>query len=148
MKKGFVLTLFALLAISMAASLAACAPRGGSFAVQEAWARPASAGGNSAVYFVIDNPLAEADTLLGAQCEAAMMTEVHMTETDASGKSMMKHQESVGVPSGQKVEFKPGGLHVMLMNLKNDLEPGQTLPVTLQFANAGEVQITATVREP
>lgn len=132
------------------ASLAACAPRasGGSLTIQDAWARPAMAGGNTAVYFVIDNPLAEADTLHGAACDAAMMTEVHMTETDASGNSMMKHQEAVPVPAGEKVEFKPGGLHVMLMNLKDNLEPGQTLPVTLQFESAGDVQIEAVVREP
>jgi periplasmic copper chaperone A len=132
------------------ASLAGCAPRasGGSLTVQDAWARPAQAGGNSAVYFVIDNPLAEADTLRGAACDAAMMTEVHRTETDASGNSMMKHQESVAVPAREKVEFRPGGLHVMLMNLKDNLEPGQTLAVTLQFAGAGDVQVEAVVREP
>ena len=69
---------------------------GDTLTLQEPWARPAKIGANSAVYFVIDNG-GEADTLLGAQCDAAMMVQVHMTQTDASGNSSMVHQESVPV---------------------------------------------------
>jgi len=135
--------------------LSACAGDGGespnagsgALSVREPWARPAKTGANSAVYFVIDNG-GEADTLLGVECDAAMMVQVHMTTTDANGNSSMVHQESVPVLEKQKVNFEPGGLHVMLMSLKSDLEPGQMLPVTLQFEKAGEIQITAAVREP
>lgn len=131
--------------------LAACAPGTGSagrLSVNDPWARPAKAGANSAIYFIIDNPMPEADALLTARCEAAMMTEVHMTSTSADGKSMMMKQDSVPLAAGGQTRFEPGGLHVMLMELKQDLEPGQTLPVTLTFEKAGEVTVEATVREP
>lgn len=144
MRRWVVLALLA----AMLAGLNSCTPRGGSLTVKDAWARPGQAGGATAVYFVIENSQPEDETLLGAASDAAMMTEVHMTETDADGMSKMIHQESVAVPAGESVEFRPGGLHVMLMNLKEDLEPGQTLTVTLRFAGAGEVQVEAPVREP
>lgn len=121
--------------------------KAGAVAVQEPWAREAKAGANSAVYFVIQNQ-GEADTLLSAKCDAAMMVELHKTQTDASGNSSMMHQESVPIPAGEKVSFEPGGLHVMLMKLKKDLKPGETLPVTLQFEKAGTVTVQAAVKEP
>jgi copper(I)-binding protein len=129
--------------------LAACAQPGGGqgISVNDAWARPAQAGGNSAVYFTIQNG-GETDTLKEARCDVAKMVQLHMTQTDAAGNSAMIHQESVPAPAGQAVEFKPGGLHVMLMNLNADLTPGQNLDVTLVFEKAGEVKVTAPIREP
>lgn len=99
------------------------------------------------MYFAIENG-GEADTLLDAKCDAAMMVQVHMTQTDAAGNSSMIHQESVPIPASDTVAFEPGGLHVMLMNLKTDLQPGEVLPVTLRFEKAGEVQVQAAVMEP
>lgn len=122
--------------------------RSGGLAVSDAWARTGKAGGNSAVYFVIDNRSAVQDALLSASCEAAMMTQVHQTSIDASGKASMNEQESVPVAAYQQVSFQPGGLHVMLMNLKQDLAAGDTLTVTLNFEKAGQVEIEAQVREP
>lgn len=138
-----------LLLFLLAASAAACTQKApGTIAVTDAWARPGQKGGNSAIYFVIDNPQQEADTLLEAKTDAAMMVQLHRTETDSAGNSAMVHQESVPVPGGEKVSFEPGGLHVMLMQLNADLTAGQTLPVTLRFENAGEIEIQAEVREP
>ncbi len=42
--------------------------------------------------------------------------------------------------------LKPGGYHVMLIELVAPLEVGQTIPVTLTFAEAGTIEVTATVR--
>ena len=42
--------------------------------------------------------------------------------------------------------FEPGGYHVMLIDLVKPLEVGQTVPVTLTFAKAGTIEVTATVR--
>lgn len=131
---------------------AGCAPAAGStedsIAVQEAWARPAQSGGNSAIYFTIDNTAGQEDRLVEARCSAAHMVEMHMTTTDADGNSKMAKQNAVAVPAGEVIHFEPGGLHVMLMNLSEDLEPGQSLPFTLVFEKMGEVQIEAEVREP
>lgn len=122
--------------------------RPGGFAVRDAWARTGQAGGNSAVYFVVDNRTSEDDALLGAACDAAMMTQVHETSIDASGTASMHEQASVSTAAHRQTAFQPGGLHVMLMDLKQDLTAGDSLVVTLTFEKAGQIEIEAQVREP
>jgi hypothetical protein len=121
--------------------------RSGSLRVTDAWARPGVAGQNGAIYFIVDNGLDTDDTLLGAKSDAAMMVEVHMSQMNADGTMTMTQQESVPIPAGEKVEFKPGGLHIMLMNLTNDLEKGDKVQFVLQFEKAGEMLVEATVKE-
>jgi copper(I)-binding protein len=69
---------------------------------------------------------------------------------DDMGDGMMTMQpvESIPVPAGEKVELKPGGYHVMLLQVKKVLAVGDTIDVTLTFETAGEVTTTAEVREP
>lgn len=69
---------------------------------------------------------------------------------DDMGGGMMTMQpvESIPVPAGEKVELKPGGYHVMLLQVKKVLAVGDTIDVTLTFEKAGEVTTTAEVREP
>jgi len=129
----------------LAVFLAACGAAGsGEFQVRDAWARPALAGGNSAIFFVIENP-GPADVLLSASSEVAETVELHMTMMQ-DGNMQMTHQMNVPVPSGETV-FEPGGLHVMLIGLKNDLKAGDTFVATLQFEKAGEKTLTVTVKD-
>lgn len=137
-----------LVVIGLLVLLAGCARGAQALSVQDAWARPGNTGEASAIYFTIHNPQAQDDSLLEARCDAASTVQVHRTQTDAAGKSAMMHQASVPVPAGQQVKFAPGGLHVMMMGLTRDLVPGQAVQVTLIFQRAGEMQVTATVREP
>ena len=59
----------------------------------------------------------------------------------------MQEVESVPVPAGGTVSFEPGGYHVMLIELvARRSRSGQTVPVTLTFAEAGTIEVTATVR--
>lgn len=70
--------------------------------------------------------------------------------TTVPGSSGMMHMQPVDrieVPAGRTVELKPGGLHIMLMDVKRTLEPGETIEVTLQFEKAGTQSVTAEVRE-
>lgn len=128
--------------------LSACQPAAaGLLTVEDAWVRAAPAGQNSAIYFVIDNRMASSDALLSAECDKAAVVEVHMSKMDASGKMTMEHQDSVLLPAGEQVTFAPGGLHVMLMNLQEDLTAGQELTFVLYFENSDPVTITAEVRE-
>jgi copper(I)-binding protein len=57
----------------------------------------------------------------------------------------MRAVEAIAVPSGQKVELKPGGMHIMFMGLKAPLGEGDTFPLTLRFEKAGEVTVTVKV---
>ncbi len=124
--------------------LTACAS--GKLVVNDPWARPAIAGGTSAAYFVIDNSAGQADTLLSAASDVAQTVELHMTEMQGGVMKMMP-QEKIAIPANSKVEFKPGGLHVMFINLKRELKTGDTFALTLRFQNAGEVNLQVKVQE-
>lgn len=134
-----------LLLLSAMLLLGACAAREG-IEVREAWARPSTQGANSAVYFVIQNHNAETDELVGAVSDAAEAVEIH--ESKMEGDVMTMHRvESVALAPSEKVEFEPGGLHVMLIGLERDLKAGDEIEVTLQFRDSPDIAVKATVRD-
>jgi hypothetical protein len=59
----------------------------------------------------------------------------------------MRQVESLAIPSNGTVKAEPGGLHLMLMDLKQTLEVGQRIPVTLSFERAGNIKVTAVVED-
>ncbi|MCC6178244.1 MAG: copper chaperone PCu(A)C [Chloroflexi bacterium] len=114
-------------------------------AVQDAWARASLRGMPSAVYFVVHNNGAEADTLIGAASDVAEATEVHRSSMD-NGVMRMGPAGPVTIPAGESVTLAPGGLHVMLIGLHDDLVEGTELTLTLQFEHAGSMTLTVPVR--
>ena len=136
-----------LLAITIVSfSLSACQTQG-SLSVENAWARPGSAGSNSAVYFRIDNPTNREDTLIGASSAAASQVEIHLSMMGADKTMAMHPQESVTVPSRGQVTFEPGGLHMMLVKLQGDLVEGEEIELTLRFREAGEMTLQVPVEQ-
>lgn len=133
--------------IALTAFLVACQPASGVLEVKDAWARPALSGGNGAAYFVIENGTGEADVLLSANAEIASAVELHMTMSYGGDTMEMQMQREVAIPRG-KMEFKPGGLHVMFIGLTRELKVGDTFDITLNFRDAGEMKVAVTVREP
>ena len=116
--------------------------------IEEPWARPGFQGDNSAVYLVIRNSTDQGDGLIGAKTDAANVTEIHLSKMDAEGTMSMERQDLVGIPAGESVNLEPGGLHVMLMNLVDDLNVGDRFELTLEFQRAGDVDIEVEVRQP
>ena len=57
----------------------------------------------------------------------------------------MRQVKDIAVPANGSVELKPGGLHLMFMNIKAPLSAGETVPVKLKFAKAGEVELKMPV---
>jgi len=128
---------------------------GPSIQVQDAWARQApmmppmghmhAAGGNGAVYMSLRNTGQETDALVGGSSDAAESVELH--ETMREGDVMrMRPVTKLEVPAGGVLEMKPGGLHVMLINLKRDLRPGDRIHVTLTFERGAPVSLEVPVR--
>lgn len=111
--------------------------------VEKAWSRAALAGRNGAAFFTI-MPGATADTLTGTSSPVAAKTELHRTVRKGDVMEMLP-VASVPVAPGKPVTFAPGGYHVMLIGLKQALKPGETFPLTLRFAHAGEQTVTVTV---
>ena len=139
MKKKFVFALAGMLLFS------ACGAKEG-IEVSDVWARQAMQGMTSAVYFVIQNHNAEADRLIGVASDAADAVEIH--ESKMEGDVMkMSRVESVELEPSAKVEFMPGGYHVMLIGLKQELEAGDEIEVTLQFRDGPDVTVKAIVKD-
>ena len=137
---------------ALAAALALAAVPGaawGQVQVQEAWARRApmmeGAKGNGAVYAKLLNAGAQADALLGAATDAAGSVEVHESYR-SMGMMMMRPVSKIAMAPGEKVELKPGGYHLMLLDLRRELKPGETVRVTLEFEKAGKVPVDAVVK--
>ncbi len=144
-----------LVILGLAAALSGCAPApagGDSIEVREAWVRTAPGtdgmGMNGALFMTIKNIAGEADVLMRVETQAAHMAEVHLTEVDANGVTSMHEVEGVEIPAKGQVEFKSGSYHVMLMGLKEGIQPGTTASFTLYFKNAGAVVVEAPVKSP
>ena len=132
--------------LAIAAALAEAA--GPAVRVDGAWSRRApklDGSGNGAVYGTLVNPGASPDALIAAKSDVAGIVEVHETYAE-SGMSMMRAIERIPVPAGGQVGLAPGGYHVMLLNLKRDLRPGEAFAVTFVFERAGPVAVSAQVR--
>jgi copper(I)-binding protein len=92
-------------------------------------------------------------TMMDGDMTTTTMMDGDMTTTTMGGEmggGMMTMQpvESIEVPADGSVALEPGGYHVMLLDVKKELVPGDTIEVTLTFERAGEVTVTADVREP
>ena len=145
MKKLF---LAALGAASLVASIGTSfAQSKGDLEIEKPWARAtapgASVGGG---YLVIRNKGAAGDRLLGVTSPASARVEMHEM---AMEKDVMRMREvkGVDVPAKKSVEFRPGGFHLMLMELKAPLRQGDKVPVTLRFEKAGEVKTELVVED-
>ncbi len=121
----------------------------GSLHIKGAWARPAQmmGGSTSAAYMVIENSGSAPDRLIRVSGDLANAIELH-TATNNNGVMEMRPVEAIEVPASSSVELKPGGYHIMMIGVKQPLKPDDTVPLTLTFAQAGNVNITATVRSP
>lgn len=118
---------------------------GDSISVAEVWGWSPTPD-RGAVYFMVENTGDEADRLVAAASDAAGVVQVHET-TMVDGTASMAEVEGVDVPAGGSVTFEPGGYHVMLMEISEPLEVGSSIDLTLTFEGAGDVDVTAEIRE-
>jgi copper(I)-binding protein len=101
--------------------------------------------GNGAVYVTVSNHGSELDALLSVSTNLAKSAELHET-VEQAGKMVMRRRPKFDVPAGGKLEMKPGGYHIMLLGLKQDLKPGDTVNVGLTFEKAGQMSVEAPVK--
>jgi periplasmic copper chaperone A len=114
--------------------------------ITEAFARASATptAGAGAAYISLMNHGAEADTLVSASTPAAETVEVHMTET-VDGVMKMRAAGPLEIPAMGTLEMKPGGYHLMLMDLKAPLAKGSEIEITLTFAKAGAITVKVPV---
>jgi periplasmic copper chaperone A len=83
--------------------------------------------------------------LVSASSPVANVVEIHEMAMDGNVMKM-RAVASVDLPAGRPMELKPGGYHIMLMDLKKDLKAGDTVPVTLVVEGADKKRETVEVR--
>lgn len=139
MKKSIIIVLLGIFLLS------ACDAATG-IEVSNAWARPALKDGNGAVYFLLQNHSSGSEELTGASSDAALAVEMH--ETSRQGDVMQMQQvTSIPIPGKASIEFAPGGLHIMLIGLNEDLQAGDEIQVTLHFSEHEDILLTIPVQE-
>lgn len=134
--------LFAAALLAGAAHAQTAAP----VAAEGAWAR-ASVPGQKATGAFMRLTASEATRLVRAESPAAGVTEVH--EMKMEGDVMkMRAMPFLDLPAGKTVELKPGGYHIMLLDLKAPLAKDTTVPVKLTFKDAKGVESTQELTLP
>ncbi len=101
---------------------------------------------NSAAFMQIVNQGSSDHALVGGSSPASEVVELH-THTMEGGMMRMRQVEKIDLPAGQTVSLQPGGLHVMLIGLKQKLLPGEDVELTLTYEDGSEVTVKAPVRK-
>ena len=112
--------------------------------IRDAWARPAKPGMTGGAYLTIANGLENPDTLVSVTTNAALITEIHQSY-EKDGVSGMRPVGDLPIEARSITELKPGGYHIMMMQLNRDLAAGDSISVRLLFSQYGSVKLNVPV---
>ncbi len=113
--------------------------------VEAPWARASIGVKRPGVAFVtIVNRGKKGDVLTGVETPVAGKAQVHLSKVE-NGVASMSAAGAVKIPAGGQVQLKPGGLHIMLMKLKQPLVKGSSFPLMLVLEKAGRVEVMVPV---
>lgn len=113
-----------------------------------AWARPGRQNGVTAVYMNVANGSAETDTLVSLSSPVSGLVELHETYERENDMMGMREVEEPIFPGNSAVVMRPGGLHIMLMQLQQELNEGDSLELTVEFSLNGSKTLTVPVQSP
>lgn len=136
----------AVLAFSMALTSMLTLAQTAAVKVDGAWAR-ATVQGQKGTGAFMSLTARDGAQLIGVSSPVAGVAEVHEMKMDGDVMKM-RAVPSLDLPAGKKVELKPGGYHVMLMDLKAPLAKDSTVPVTLLFKDAKGVESKLELKLP
>jgi len=114
--------------------------------VTNAWARATPPGMNtSAAYLAITNRGTRADVLIGASSPLAAGVQIHRPSMEG-GMSRMRPAGEIAIAPGATIQIEPSGLHMMLVGLNGPLVEGTSIPLTLRFRNASDLNMQVAIR--
>lgn len=132
-------------AVILGLAAAASALAAGAIEVRQPWLRSTVPGQQAAGgYLSLTNRGAAADRLQSVRSEVAAQVELHAMSMDGD-VMRMRQLPAIELPAGATVALQPGGLHLMLLGLKRPLKAGDSVPLTLSFEKAGELQLRVPV---
>jgi copper(I)-binding protein len=118
----------------------------GKLVIGHPWSRSTPAGMSMGVaYLSITNKGTEAEVLTGASSPNAASVQFHQT-TISEGMARMRPLTEITVAPGATVRIEPGGLHLMLIDLKTPLAAGTRVPLTLEFRRAGSITVQLVIQ--
>lgn len=137
----------ALFVLSMPAPGAAQTVKAGDLSIEQPWARATPGGAKvGGGYVRITNAGQAPDRLTGGSFALSARVEVHEMSMQNDVMRMKQMEHGLEIAPGATVELKPGGYHLMFMDLKEPLAPGRKVKGTLVFEKAGPVEVEYTVR--
>lgn len=116
--------------LTLIAALACSTAYAQNVEIKDAWIRT-SVPGQKATGAFMKITAKDGTKLVGASSPAAGVTEVHEMKMEGDVMKMRAIPGGLDIAAGKTVELKPGGYHVMLMDLKGQVKDGDTVPVTL-----------------
>ena len=133
------------LIVVLVAFLSACSAPG-DLEVHQAWVRPTAQGENAAVYLTIHNHSANDDELTGVTTTVADMVEIHESkmENDVMQMSLVT---SLPIAADEEIIFTPGGYHIMLVNIKEELVLGEHMGLILHFKNHEDIVVEVHIED-
>jgi periplasmic copper chaperone A len=136
------------LVLAFVASAHAEMAKVGDLVIEQAWARATTPSAKTgATYLTVRNTGSEADNILSMETPVAGQAVAHQTRLEGD-VSRMSEVGPLSVPLDGALEMKPGGTHIMLMDLKGGLKVGQQFPLTITFEKAGKVEVLVKVGKP
>jgi copper(I)-binding protein len=120
--------------------------KAGALQIEMPWLRATPGGAKVAAgYLRITNTGSEPDRLLSASMPLAGRGDVHEMSMQGGVMRMRPLAQGLAIEPGKSVELKPGGYHLMFLDMKGALKQGDNVPVTLTFEKAGTVTVTFPV---
>jgi copper(I)-binding protein len=96
-------------------------------------------------FLTITNNGTEDDVLIAVSSPISQRGEVHEMKMDGDTMKMREMADGLVIPAGETVELKPGGYHLMFMQLNEPLIEGETVEMTLEFQNAGSITVPVAI---
>jgi periplasmic copper chaperone A len=118
----------------------------GDITVSNAWTKamlPGQPAGGG--FLTIENNGAAADRLVSVNSPASANVQIHEMTMEGDVMKMRELPSGIEVAAGSTVELKPGGFHLMFMDIANGFKQGETVVVTLKFEKAGDLAVELPV---
>jgi copper(I)-binding protein len=147
MKPVLQLFAFATLLAVLGAPAQAQEVKAGDLVITQPWSRATPGGAKIAGGFLtIENKGAAPDRLTAVSGDVAGKVEIHEMAMNNGVMTMRPLDKGLAIEPGKTVKLAPGGLHLMLMDLKSPLKQGDKVPLTLDFEKAGKVVVSLDVQ--
>ena len=129
--------------------LAACGARNSQpqnpITIEGAWLRPALENGTTAAYLDITNHTDNPITLTAITADFADMVQIHQTVVENDMAQMQHLERGLRIGAGETIRLQPGGYHIMLLNMRQNLDEGTTIPIAFAFDNGETTIVEARV---